>query len=542
MSEILEQSALERWKQRPIDFITEVLRRPKDAKPFALFDAQKQWFSYCWQLRHDGTLLYPEQTLSWIKKTGKTTTAAMELLTTTLVFGGTNAQAFCVASDLQQATERVFADIKQIIEASPLLKREAVIQQHTITFPSTGAVIQAIGADSSGAAGARPTFISVDEAHTITTERARRLFDEMIPITSGDQKISVRLITSHAGYSGESTLLEEIYARGMALPEIENGLRAGSGCLFTWSHECLAPWQTEAWLHDQRQRTRPLQFRRQFENEFVTSETNFTTGEQWDECVTLSGPPPSNPMMPVYIGVDASVKRDSTAICVVNGEKDSGVRVNAHKIFIPTTSNPIDFEVVERVLLDLKKKWPLATFIFDPTQMAFMMQRFNSLAGSKVEEFVQNPKNLSAMTQNLSDLIRYRKLAVYPDRHLRHAATTAVVVEKSDGPRFVKTRKDHNDVIIALAMAALVCVQRFTSKPTYRLDVFDENFRDEDLPPLPLEPEYKPQTPDSHWHENARKAPRMNDADANLKSLYQNIDSALQWGGPQLTTVPWWRR
>ena len=38
--------------------------------------------------------------------------------------------------------------IKQIRESSPLLRREAEITQSRITFPQTGAVIQALGNES----------------------------------------------------------------------------------------------------------------------------------------------------------------------------------------------------------------------------------------------------------------------------------------------------------------------------------------------------------------------------------------------------------
>jgi phage terminase large subunit-like protein len=532
MSEVLEQNALARWQAAPISFITEVLRRPKDGKPFELFPAQRQWFDHCWQMQDDGRLKYPEQLLSWIKKTGKTTTAAMQMLTTLLVFGGRHAQGFCVASDLQQAQERVFADIKQIIEASPLLKPEAVITQSRIVFPQTGAVIQAIGADSAGAAGARPCFISFDEAHTITTERARRLFDEMIPITLGEtQKISCRLTTSHAGYD-DSTLLRELYDKGTALDEVEPGLRAGNSMLFTWRHECLSPWQTEQWLAEQRKLTRPIQFLRHFENQFVSSETSFISGEMWDACTTLSAPPPSNPMMPVFIGIDASTKRDSTAIVVVNGQND-GVRVVDHKIFVPSTDNPIDFEVVERVLLDLKKKYPLCTIVFDTSQLAFMMQRL-SRAGLKTEEFVQNPANLSAMTQNLYDLIRYKKLAVYPNQRLRHAITHALISENSMGQRFAKNKdqKDHNDVVIALAMAALRCTQRHQKSVdlVHKYRAFDPDFRDEDLPPL-LKPEPAPLTADANWWKGteAARAQPTSSADDRLRNLYSSIDNAIKW-------------
>jgi hypothetical protein len=109
MTEVLEPNTLERWQREPISFITQVLRNPKGGKPFELFDAQLRWFEHCWQMQDDGRLKYPEQVLSWIKKTGKTTTAALQMLTTLLVFGGRHAQGFCIASDLEQAQQRVFA-------------------------------------------------------------------------------------------------------------------------------------------------------------------------------------------------------------------------------------------------------------------------------------------------------------------------------------------------------------------------------------------------------------------------------------------------
>ena len=53
-------------------------------------------------------------------------------------------------------------------------------------------------------------------------------------ITSPTRKISCRLTVSYAGFAGESVLLEELYKRGMALPEIGPALHAGDGMLFAW--------------------------------------------------------------------------------------------------------------------------------------------------------------------------------------------------------------------------------------------------------------------------------------------------------------------
>ena len=110
----------------------------------------------------------------------------------------------------------MFQSVKRICEASPYLKREADITQSRITFPQTGAVIQAIGSDYTSAAGANPVVSSFDELWGYTSERSRRLWDEMVP--SPARKISCRLVTSYAGFENESELLLELYKRGMALP------------------------------------------------------------------------------------------------------------------------------------------------------------------------------------------------------------------------------------------------------------------------------------------------------------------------------------
>ena len=163
----------------------------------------------------------------------------MHVLTTTLVFGGRYAEGYCIASDLEQAQGRVFAAIKRMCECSPLLSREAEITQSRISFPQTSAVIQAIGSDYLGAAGAHPCISSFDELWTYISERSRRLWDEMIPMPT--RKISCRLTTTHAGYENESTLLLELYKRGLALPEIAPNLHAGNHLLFTWVHKPLSP-------------------------------------------------------------------------------------------------------------------------------------------------------------------------------------------------------------------------------------------------------------------------------------------------------------
>jgi phage terminase large subunit-like protein len=456
MTEALEHNTLQRWQRDPVSFISEVLRNPRDGQPFQLFEAQKQFFKYAWQTGDDGRLLYPEQCFGAIKKTGKTGTAAMHVLTTTLVYGGRYAEAFCLANDLEQAQGRVFTAIRQICETSPLLQREAQITQSRITFPQTGAVIQALGADATSAAGAHPVISSIDELWGVQSERSRRLYDEMVPVPT--QRISCRLVTTHAGYEGESTLLEELYKRGMALPEIAPGLHAGNHLLFFWSHEPLAVWQTDNWLAEMRQLTRPIQYLRQFENRFVSSENSFIDPSAWDRCVDPQlGALPTDLFREIYVGVDASTKRDSSAIVAVAFDRDrQKVRLVNHRIFQPSPTEPMDFEMsIEATLLDLAKRFQIRKVLYDPYQMAASAQRLTK-AGLPMEEYPQTLDRLTAMSQQLYDLITGQALIAYPSEAIRLALSRCVALESSRGWRITKDEQSHRiDVLIALGMACV---------------------------------------------------------------------------------------
>jgi phage terminase large subunit-like protein len=484
MTEVLQQNTLERWVREPISFITEVLRNPETNRPFELMPAQREFFKHAFQIDDDGRLRYPEQLLGTPKKFGKTTTAAMHLLTTSLVFGGRFAEAYCVANDLEQAQGRVFQAVRRIVEASPYLRREAEVLQNRITFPETGATIQAIGSDYAGAAGANPTISSFDELWGYTSERSRRLWDEMV--ASPARKISARLVTTYAGFEGESVLLEELYKRGLQQPTVGTDLYAGDGLLCYWTHDCQAPWQNERWLIDMRRQLRPSQYARMIENRFTSTEAAFITAEMWDGITTLNGTPHYNPMVPIWIGIDASTKRDSTAIVAVTHSKKTGVvTLTRHYIFQPSPSEPLDFEAtVERTIRELRQHFSIRKIFYDPFQMAATAQRLTR-ENLPIEEFPQTSPNLAAMSQLLFELIRSRQLAVYPDQAMRLAATRCVAVESSRGLRIDKAKASHKiDVIVALGMACFAAMQG-SGQYTYTLAPFQPGFTDLDAVPEP---------------------------------------------------------
>ncbi len=255
---MLDRKTLRRYRADPAAFIETALHDPETGMPYKLLPAEREFVRHAFKTDDDGRLLYPEQVYACPKKSGKTAFAALHMVTKIVLFGARFSEGYAIANDLEQAQGRVFQAIKRIVEASPLLRREAKVFSDRIEFPATGAVIAAISSDYTGAAGANPDESSFDELWGYTTEAAHRLWDEMIPPPT--RKTACRLVTTYAGFEDESTLLQELYRRGLAQPQVGTDLHAGDGMLMFWSHVPVAPWQDERWLSDMRRSLRPNQY------------------------------------------------------------------------------------------------------------------------------------------------------------------------------------------------------------------------------------------------------------------------------------------
>jgi phage terminase large subunit-like protein len=457
---LINAASLARWRADPIAFIERYLINPETGEPFELLPAERAFLIYAFQLDENGKLRFPELLYSCPKKSGKTTFAALIIIVMLLLFGGAYGEAFALANDREQAKGRVFEMIRRIIEASPLLRRETKITESRITFPAFNATITAIASDAASAAGANPTISCFDELWAFSSERSRRLWDEMIPPPT--RKIACRLTVTYAGYEGESLLLEELHKRGKALPQVGKDLYAGDGLLMFWSHEPVAPWQDEAWLASMRATLRPSAFSRMVLNEFASSESAFVDLSAWDQCVMPDLLPlRQDADLSVWCGVDASIRRDSTALVLCTYDKQAEcVRLIAHKVFTPSAGDPIDFEAtIERTILEWDEKFLLRKCLFDPFQLVSVMQRLQR-AGVQIEEYAQTIPNLTAATSNLLDLISARQLILYPDQQMRLAVSRAVMIESSRGFRLAKHKAQHRiDSIVALSMAALGAVK-----------------------------------------------------------------------------------
>jgi hypothetical protein len=456
----IDAAALKRWRADPVLFVEECLIDPETKQPFVLLEAEKRFLEHAFQTDEYGRLRYPELLYACPKKSGKTTFVAIIVLTMLLLFGGSYPEATICANDYEQAQARVFTMIRRIIECSPLLLIEARITQDKISFPIFDATISAIAADYAGAAGGNQNISVFDELWGCTSERSRRLWDELVPPPT--RKIACRLTTTYAGFEGESVLLEELYKRGLRQPQLGPDLYGGDGLLMFWSHRPIAHWQTEAWLADMRRSLRSNAYLRMIENRFVSSESTFVDMSWYDQCVMPTAKPVvADPELLIWVGIDASVKHDSSAVVATTWDKKSQVvRLIFHRIYQPAPDDPLDFEAtIEATVLDLRKRFRVRKVLFDPYQMVASAQRLAS-QGVKMEEFPQSVPNLTAASQNLFELLQGRTLILYPNADIRLAMSRAIAIETARGWRIAKEKQNHKiDVVIALAMSALASVR-----------------------------------------------------------------------------------
>jgi hypothetical protein len=448
------------YRNDPIAFIRDFLVDPETGKPFVLYEAEERFLREALTLDAEGRLPFPEMVFSGPKKSGKTMIAAWCVLYVVLVIGGPFAEGYCLSNDLEQSIGRVFEAILRLVKANPKLRKAAEITQKKITFPATGGTIAACAADYAGGAGANPSISCFDELWAYDSERAHRLFDEFVP--SPTRRVSGRLTVSYAGFSGESKLLEGLYARGLKGDEVAPALYRSEDLLMFWSHQPVAPWQTPRWLAQMRLQLRPMAYLRMIENRFVIGEELFAPVEWWDR-VAVGQMVASDRTRIVSLGVDASLKRDQAAIVVTAWEAGK-VRVLSHRIFKPGRGEVLDLEdTLEETVRDYARRFRVREVRYDPWQFARSAQTL-SKAGIKMIEFPQSLPNLTAMSTNLYELLKGENLIAYPDADIRLAVQRAVAVETSRGLKISKEKASHKiDVLVALAIAALGSVEKQTS-------------------------------------------------------------------------------
>jgi phage terminase large subunit-like protein len=375
-----------------------------------------------------------------------------------------------VANKRDQALARAFKELRGYIARNPILLNEAEnIIGNQVTLRNGSSVI-AIPNDAPGEAGSNHGLTSWDELWGFTSERDRRLYDELTPVPT--RKNSIRFISTYAGYEGESALLEDLYYEifnpdgtlkdGVNRPLGENFPAYAKGELFMyWDHKPRMPWQTPAYYASQKQQLRVNTYLRLHENRWVSSESGLFDMDKWDSCVDPDHSPPlPNKSIHLWVGVDASVKKDRSAVVSVYKDGDK-IKLGPKRFWQPTAADPMDLEeTMESYLLELQKGYSLRSVNYDPFQFHRSAMTL-AKKGLPMLEYAQTGPNLTEIGQNLYDLVEYGNIVLYPCKDLRFEATCAIGKETGRGVRILKEKSSQKiDQVVALAMAALDATKR----------------------------------------------------------------------------------
>ena len=377
--------------------------------------------------------------------------------------------ALILASDEAQAGDDLSL-ARKLVECSPALSAEFEVLSKELRLKDGSGSIKILPAgDASGLHGKQFSFLGLDEIHT---HDDWRVLEALQPDPT--RRDALTWITSYDSITDEpGTPLHDLKAIGFAGTDQK--------MLFSWysADRCTDPdfadldpearanpsmgsWPEGRAYLDQQRRRLPANIFKRLHLNLPGSASSFVDMAAWDDCTDEELTRViADRGLPIFIGVDASTKHDSTALAAVTWDwREQKVRLVTHKVFQPSPDEPLDFAAtVEATLLDWRSRFRIQKVLYDPYQLQSTMQEV-ARAGLEVEELPQTPANLTAIGQNLFDLIHGRNFRSYPDAGLRLAVSHAIALETARGWRIAKERASHKiDFVVALAMAAFAAVR-----------------------------------------------------------------------------------
>jgi phage terminase large subunit-like protein len=172
--------------------------------------------------------------------------------------------------------------------------------------------------------------------------------------------------------------------------------------------------------------------------------------------------PDHHPLLPtkdraLFVGVDAGIKHDTSAIAAVYREGD-WLELALHRIWTPSGAALDLEETIEAYLLALCAAYHVQQVVADPYQMH---RSITTLQAQHVPiiEFPQTVANTVRMGQGLFELLKGVNLRLYASDDLRAQALNTVAVENPRGYRIAKGKASRKiDAIVALSMACVAAL------------------------------------------------------------------------------------
>lgn len=385
----------------------------------------------------------------------------------------------CVATEEGQAGN-VFDAIVTMLREGAVSDTPGLDVGITRVYTPGGGTIRPVTAAATSKDGGRETFAVFDETHLWTNRELHSLHDTIrrnLAKRKAAEPWSLEVSTMYA--VGESSVAEGSHKFAQAVAE---GKIGGNGLLFDHRQ---GPEQFEfsdddqlraalvdaygdasEWMDLDRMvaeardpSSREADFRRYFLNQPTRPADSWITGDRWASLAVPGLEVPEG--ADVWMGVDLSLKHDSTGVAWAWETEDGRIGVKAHVISpresaIAHEYHPggIDIGRVEELIVDLARRYNVRALVYDPRFMERSAQILSEEHGMVVAPINQSSVVMLRAYQSWYQAVQEGRIAHDGDRVLEKHVTSTAAVAAEGGWKIRKLRQSHRiDAHVAAVMA-----------------------------------------------------------------------------------------
>jgi len=422
------------WRRDPLRFFEDVLVL-EDGRSYggSLDQWQREDF--------EAAFAHPEKHVWWERPRGHSKSADAAALALHHLLSGQGRRAYVGAVDKDQAA--LIADtINGFVMRSELLRASLQLSRFRVTAPSTGSTLQVLPADAPSAWGLRPSLIVLDELSSWSGHGAEEFFQALISSIGKTQGArAVIATTAH-------------WDRHSLCWTLRSQVEQDPAWLFMRRGQC-ASWVSEGFLNEQRRLLPSHVYRMLHLNEWSEPGGAFLTWEEVDsifrdEVTDVSGH--------CFLGLDIGTSNDRTSIVVVRA---GGSPLNLRAIAIETAQGTPDDRVqlmeVEARVVELAARFRVRRICLDPWQGLHLSERLRQ-RGLAVTEHPFTQASRARLYDDLLQLVRQRRLTSIENKVLRAELEGLRWVERMGLLRVDHRAGQHDDAIVALALASSVAL------------------------------------------------------------------------------------
>lgn len=401
-----------------------------------------------------GKRLYDKALYGLARWNGKDELAALLVLHHLFLEPIHDGECYAVAQSKPQAGI-LFETVRNMINANPMLRAACDVYRREIVVRETGCIFRCLPHDADAAQGFHPSFCVIDELHV---HRDREMLDAMLSGSIGrEQSLLIVITTAGAERRGVWWEILHEWREDPGAYVYWHGAsdKADAGDPRVWRRANLASWVSDEKLA-KAYRTLPLgSFERYHLNRPPRAGQNKVfTPDLWRAC---RGAAKIDPERPAYIAVDASLRRDHTAVVL-----DQVDTAGLHNVLCWTFTaeddtsimSAIDQDEVGALIRELAAEYEIRRV---PCDRAYFVRTMRELLdeGLPIEEFPQTNQNMARACQRFYDLVTEKRMRHGGDPALEEHVLNATVKETPFGWRITKPAGGAKvDAAIALAMVS----------------------------------------------------------------------------------------